>query len=140
MEVVIHQREEDLESGRREWVEFSFWHKVVSIISISMNDYTPNATTSATLIWQTLVVVSKAREHRIGSTIQTEFHCFPLSVELCQSKQWCSYAVRPLIATLAALFFSHIATAPNTISLPTEDGGVIFADVYGTGDRGVVVA
>src|SRR5207253_8833651 len=51
MEVVIQQREEDLESGRREWVEFSFWHKVVSIISISMNDYTPSATTSATLIW-----------------------------------------------------------------------------------------
>jgi hypothetical protein len=52
MEVVIHQREEDLESGRRERVEFSFWHKVevVSIISISMNDYTPNATSSATLI------------------------------------------------------------------------------------------
>jgi hypothetical protein len=40
MEVAIHQREEDLECGRREWVEFSFWHKVVSIISISMNDYT----------------------------------------------------------------------------------------------------
>jgi len=48
--------------------------------------------------------------------------------------------VRTLIATLAALFFSHMATAPKTISLPTEDGGVIFADVYGTGDRGVVLA
>src|SRR5260370_4800498 len=33
-----------------------------------------------------------------------------------------------------------MATAPKTISLPTEDGGVIFADVYGTGDRGVVLA
>ncbi len=48
--------------------------------------------------------------------------------------------MRTLIATLAALFFSHMATAPKTISLPTEDGGVIFADVYGTGDRGVVLA
>src|SRR6266446_1212676 len=33
-----------------------------------------------------------------------------------------------------------MATAPKTISLPTGDGGVIFADVYGTGDRGVVLA
>ena len=48
--------------------------------------------------------------------------------------------MRTLIATLAAWFFSQIATAPKTISLPTEDGGVVFADVYGTGDRGIVLA
>jgi pimeloyl-ACP methyl ester carboxylesterase len=48
--------------------------------------------------------------------------------------------VRTLIATLAAWCFSQITTAPKTISLPTEDGGVVFADVYGTGDRGIVLA
>jgi esterase/lipase len=48
--------------------------------------------------------------------------------------------VRTLIATLAAWCFSQIATVPKTISLPTEDGGVVFADVYGTGDRGIVLA
>ena len=48
--------------------------------------------------------------------------------------------MRTLIATLAAWFFSQIATAPKTISLPTEDGGVVFADVYGTGDRCIVLA
>ena len=48
--------------------------------------------------------------------------------------------MRTLLATLAAWFFSQIATAPKTISLPTEDGGVVFADVYGTGDRGIVLA
>jgi pimeloyl-ACP methyl ester carboxylesterase len=44
------------------------------------------------------------------------------------------------IAMLAALFLSHQATAQKTVSFPTEDGGVVFADVYGTGDRGVVLA
>jgi len=55
-------------------------------------------------------------------------------------EQWYSCTVRTLIAILAAWFFSQIATAPKTISLPTEDGGVVFADVYGTGDRGIVLA
>jgi len=30
--------------------------------------------------------------------------------------------------------------AQDTVSFPTEDGGVVYADVYGTGDRGVVLA
>jgi hypothetical protein len=76
MEVVIHQREEDLESGRREWIEFSFWHKVVSIISISMNDYTPNASTSSTLIlvtgkpykWRQYLAMNK--KFRIGDKVK----------------------------------------------------------------------
>jgi len=45
-----------------------------------------------------------------------------------------------LVATLAALFFSHVTAAPKTISFPTQDGGLIFADVYGAGDRGIVLA
>src|SRR5260370_3830607 len=79
-------------------------------------------------------------------TIQTECHRFPLSWKALRRsgktlpQQWYSYTVSILIAILAALFYSHIATAPKTISLPTEDGGVIFADVYGTGDRGIVLA
>jgi pimeloyl-ACP methyl ester carboxylesterase len=48
--------------------------------------------------------------------------------------------VGTLIAFLGALFFSYIATAQKTISFPSEDGGVVFADVYGTGDRGIVLA
>ena len=32
------------------------------------------------------------------------------------------------------------AAAQKTVSFPTEDGGVIYADVYGEGDRGVVLA
>src|SRR5579872_1932090 len=54
--------------------------------------------------------------------------------------QWYSYAVRALIALLSALFFVLVATAQNTISFPTQDGGVVFADVYGTGNRAVVLA
>jgi len=48
--------------------------------------------------------------------------------------------VRPLIVTLAALLFSDVVAAQKTVSFPTEDGGVVFADVYGTGDRGIVLA
>lgn len=48
--------------------------------------------------------------------------------------------MRALILALAACFSSQIATAPKTISIPTEDGGVIFADLYGKSDRGVVLA
>ena len=48
--------------------------------------------------------------------------------------------MRPLIVTLAALLFSDVVAAQKTVSFPTEDGGVVFADVYGTGDRGIVLA
>ncbi len=48
--------------------------------------------------------------------------------------------MRTLIVTLAALLFSGAVTAQRTVSFPTEDGGVVFADVYGTGNRGVVLA
>ncbi len=48
--------------------------------------------------------------------------------------------MRTLIAILAALFSSQIVSAQKTVSFPTEDGGVVFADLYGTGERGVVLA
>ncbi len=31
-------------------------------------------------------------------------------------------------------------TAQHTVSFPTQDGGVVYADLYGSGDRGVVLA
>lgn len=48
--------------------------------------------------------------------------------------------MRTLIAILAVLFVSNPATAQKTVSFPTEDGGVVFADIYGVGDRAVVLA
>jgi pimeloyl-ACP methyl ester carboxylesterase len=48
--------------------------------------------------------------------------------------------MRTLIAIIVASFLSDIATAQKTVSFPTEDGGVVFADAYGTGDRAVVLA
>ncbi len=47
--------------------------------------------------------------------------------------------VRSLIPIIAVLLFSANAAAQKTVSFPTEDGGVIYADVYGEGDRGVVL-
>jgi pimeloyl-ACP methyl ester carboxylesterase len=52
--------------------------------------------------------------------------------------------MRTLIAAFAALFLALLlvqaAAAQKTISFPTEDGGVIYADVYGEGSRAVVLA
>jgi pimeloyl-ACP methyl ester carboxylesterase len=48
--------------------------------------------------------------------------------------------MRTLILALATLLSLQIATAPKTISIPTEDGGVVFADLYGHSDRAVVLA
>jgi pimeloyl-ACP methyl ester carboxylesterase len=47
--------------------------------------------------------------------------------------------VRTLIAAIVVLLFAG-AAAQKTVSFPTEDGGLIYADVYGEGVRGVVLA
>ena len=41
---------------------------------------------------------------------------------------------------IAALMITGLTAAPGEVSFPTADGGVIRADVYGSGDRGVVLA
>jgi pimeloyl-ACP methyl ester carboxylesterase len=48
--------------------------------------------------------------------------------------------VRTLLAAILGLLFSTFAAAQKTVSFPTEDNGVIFADVYGEGNRTVVLA
>ncbi|WP_263352498.1 alpha/beta hydrolase [Acidicapsa acidisoli] len=48
--------------------------------------------------------------------------------------------MQQLLAIAALLFWPGFALAQQTVSFPTEDGGVIFADMYGSGDRGVVLA
>jgi pimeloyl-ACP methyl ester carboxylesterase len=48
--------------------------------------------------------------------------------------------MRFLAIALLTLFVSHPAPAQTTISLSTQDGGVIFADLYGTSDKAVVLA
>jgi pimeloyl-ACP methyl ester carboxylesterase len=47
---------------------------------------------------------------------------------------------RLLILIIVALLLSADAAAQKTVSFPTEDGGVVYADVYGEGDRAVVLA
>lgn len=41
---------------------------------------------------------------------------------------------------MVALLLSADAAAQKTVSFPTEDGGLVYADIYGQGDRGVVLA
>jgi pimeloyl-ACP methyl ester carboxylesterase len=48
--------------------------------------------------------------------------------------------MRFFLSIVVALLVSAHATAQKTVSFPTEDGGVIYADIYGDGDRGVVLA
>jgi dienelactone hydrolase len=48
--------------------------------------------------------------------------------------------VRKFIPVIVALLLSAEAASQKTVSFPTEDGGVVYADVYGEGDRAVVLA
>jgi pimeloyl-ACP methyl ester carboxylesterase len=41
---------------------------------------------------------------------------------------------------LATLLLFGAAAGPQHVSFPTADGGIVYADVYGTGERGVVLA
>jgi pimeloyl-ACP methyl ester carboxylesterase len=48
--------------------------------------------------------------------------------------------MRTFIAAVVTLLLSGAAVAQKTVSLPTEDGGTVYADVYGKGARAVVLA
>ena len=45
-----------------------------------------------------------------------------------------------VIPIIVALLLSGDAAAQNTVSFPTDDRGVVYADAYGEGDRGIVLA
>jgi pimeloyl-ACP methyl ester carboxylesterase len=48
--------------------------------------------------------------------------------------------MRVLLAIVAALLLVENAHAQTTVSFPTEDGGAVYADVYGSSERAVVLA
>lgn len=48
--------------------------------------------------------------------------------------------MRTLGVALGALLLAGAAGAPQLVSFPTQDGGVVYADMYGKGERGVVLA
>ena len=41
---------------------------------------------------------------------------------------------------MVAIMFARVLPAQTTVSFPTEDGGVVYGDIYGEGIRGVVLA
>ncbi len=43
-------------------------------------------------------------------------------------------------AVIATLVFAGLTAAQERVSFPTQDGGLVYADLYGRGDRGVVLA
>jgi pimeloyl-ACP methyl ester carboxylesterase len=48
--------------------------------------------------------------------------------------------MRIVIPVFAALFLWQAAAGQKTVSFPTEDGGIIFADEYGAGEKSVILA
>ena len=48
--------------------------------------------------------------------------------------------MRRLISLVVALLLSGQTTPQKTVSFPTEDAGVVYANVFGEGDRAVVLA
>jgi len=51
-----------------------------------------------------------------------------------------SERVVSLVALVAMLAVARAASPQEVVSFPTEDGGRVYADVYGAGDRAVVLA
>ncbi len=51
-----------------------------------------------------------------------------------------SNPMRPLATITVTVLMTGIATAQEHVSFPTRDGGLVHADLYGRGDRGVVLA
>lgn len=45
-----------------------------------------------------------------------------------------------LRALLTTLLLTQLAMAQEHVSFPTEDGGMVYADIYGQGERGIVLA
>jgi hypothetical protein len=43
-------------------------------------------------------------------------------------------------AVMTALMVAGFVAAQERVSFPTQDGGLIHADLYGQGERGVVIA
>jgi pimeloyl-ACP methyl ester carboxylesterase len=54
--------------------------------------------------------------------------------------KWYICGMRSLITAILMLSVAAGAAAQKTVSFPTEDGGLVYADVYGEGERGVVLA
>ncbi|MGD0627966.1 MAG: alpha/beta fold hydrolase [Terracidiphilus sp.] len=48
--------------------------------------------------------------------------------------------MRAIVPIFLALLLPAAVAAQTTVSFPTEDGGLIYADSYGTGERAVVLA
>src|SRR6266700_8102847 len=48
--------------------------------------------------------------------------------------------MRALLLALASLALVYPVQAQRTVSFPTSDGGVVFADLYGQGEKGLVLA
>src|SRR5712664_1740218 len=48
--------------------------------------------------------------------------------------------MRIFLAVIVALVLAAVSQAQKAVSFPTADGGVVSADLYGAGERGVVLA
>ena len=51
-----------------------------------------------------------------------------------------TFCVAVLLFVNGTLLLAAAAGAQKTVSFPTEDGGVVYADIYGEGERAVVLA
>ncbi len=52
----------------------------------------------------------------------------------------CAKPAKPALTPQNAIRYAPFTGAPQHVSFPTDDGGLIFADLYGQGGRGVVLA
>ena len=71
-----------------------------------------------------LCPISRVTGH-LGTGTHTPVSAFTRTLLTIGQSNGTVYAVRALIAVLPALFLAQVATAQNTISFPTKDGGVV---------------
>jgi hypothetical protein len=45
-----------------------------------------------------------------------------------------------VISMAATVTFVGVTAAQERVSFPTQDGGLVYADTYGNGERGVVLS
>jgi pimeloyl-ACP methyl ester carboxylesterase len=81
-----------------------------------------------------------SRSRREGQVLQAAIPIKARGGKTDSPSQWYIPSVRTLRIVVVALLLVGGAAAQETVSFPTEDGGVIYADLYGEGDQGIVLA
>ncbi|MGA8034705.1 MAG: alpha/beta fold hydrolase [Candidatus Acidiferrales bacterium] len=79
--------------------------------------------------------------YEINEQLTNQIRVYTAEPERSPGDQWYIGRMRAFMVLAGlVLLVASAASAQTTVTFPTEDGGLIYADIYGTSDRGVVLA